>query len=295
MGASSSGGSSSGSSSGASSSGGAVDAGIPVPPAPDAGPGSTASPAHVYFDTQVFPTDLAPCQACHSSGVHGAPKMMVPPADSAYAELDALGLIQTNSLLLTKGSHDSGKAPVLDSTQSGHISTWLQMEATERAAAGTPTTSVLAAVAACASPSEFSAIPWKTLITQPRNTENPNKCTGCNQALCASCHESGEYGFYMAEGTALQSPGATFNATFVGNESSTYIIKYFGLNGTTPVASNAIMLKQQAVAVGPAYSHPMFTMPSAMQTALDTFVTNTITNYTNKTCAGISDAGLGGD
>jgi hypothetical protein len=283
------------SSGGANGNGSSSGGGIPVAPAPDAGPGSTSSPAHVYFDATVFP-DLAPCQACHSSGVDGAPKMMVAPADNAYSELDALGLIQTNSLLLTKGSHDTGKAPALTTQQQTEITTWLGMEAQERAGSAAPT-NVLTQVANCVSLAEWNAIPWTQLVTQPRPTENPNKCTGCNQARCVSCHQGGEYGFFMAEGSALSPAGTTFKTTFEGPESSNYITKYFGLNGTAPVASNAIMLKQQAVAAGPAYSHPMFVMSSAMQTALNTFVNDGITNYTNNTCTGpgSGDAGLGGD
>ena len=98
----------------------------------------------------------------------------------------------------------------------------------------------------------------------------------------------------MAEGSNIEPPGTTFQQTFQGPSAMTYVIQYFGLNGTTPVASNAIMLKQTAVATGPAYSHPMFVMPSAMQTALNTFVTDAITNYTNHTCTG-GDAGAGED
>jgi hypothetical protein len=288
-------GSSSGAASGSSSGGSGSGGGIPVAPAPDAGPGSTSSPAHVYFDATVFP-DLAVCQACHSSGVDGAPKMMVAPADNAYSELDALGLIQSNSLLLTKGSHDTGKAPALTTQQQSDITTWLGMEAQERAGTAAPT-NVLAQVAKCVSQADFNAIQWSNLVTQPRTTENPNKCTGCNQARCVSCHEGGEYGFDMAEGSTLYPAGTTFKTTFEGPNSSSYITKYFGLNGTAPVASNAILLKMQAVAAGPAYSHPMFTMSTTMQTALNTFVNNAITNYTNNTCTGLgaSDAGLGGD
>ena len=277
----------SGSSSGGSSSGG-------LAPSPDAGPGSTSSAAHEYFDSTVYPT-LSVCQACHVKGnAAGAPAMMDSPADTAYSELDALGLIQTNSQLLTQGSHDTGAAPALNSTQSSDITTWLGMEATERAGSAAPT-NVLAKVAACASQTEWNAIGWSKLVTQPRPTENPNKCTGCNKDICAGCHDNGEYGFFMSEGSQIEPAGTTFQMTFQGSQLSTYIIKYFGLNGTTPVASNAIMLKQTAVAAGPAYSHPMFVMPAAMQTALNTFVTDTITNYTNGTCTGGADAGASED
>jgi cytochrome c553 len=280
----------------ASSSGGSSSGGVlPVAAPPDAGPGSTASAAHEYFDSTVYP-QLSVCQACHGTAATttGAPQMMTAPADTAYSDLDALGLIVTNSLLLTKGSHDNGAAPALTSTQSSDITTWLGMEAQERAGTAAPT-NVLAEVAQCVSQSDWNNIDWGKLLTQPRTDENANKCSGCNYALCASCHDGGEQGFFMAEGSNIEPPGTTFQQTFQGPQAMTYIIQYFGLNGTTPVASNAIMLKQQAVATGPAYSHPMFVMPSDMQTALNTFVTNTITNYNNHTCTGTADGGAGED
>ena len=78
----------------------------------------------------------------------------------------------------------------------------------------------------------------------------------------------------------------------------TYVIQYFGLNGTTPVPSNAIMLKQTAVATGPAYSHPMFVMSDDMTNKLNTFVNDAIMNYNNKTCGddgGLLTTGAGAD
>jgi len=216
--------------------------------------------------------------------------MMVAPADTTYSSLDALGLIVTNSLLLTKGTHDNGAAPALSTQQQADITTWLGMEATERAGAAAPA-NILAEVAKCVSQTEWNSIGWGNLKTVPRKTEDPNKCTGCKNDICAACHDGGEQGFFMAEGSNIEPAGTTFQQTFQGPSSMTYIIQYFGLNGTTPVPSNAIMLKQQAVAVGPAYSHPMFTMSTTMQTALDKFVNDAITNYTNKTCTGGTDGG----
>ena len=147
-------------------------------------------------------------------------------------------------------------------------------------------------VAQCASQTDWDAIGWEKLTTQPRTDENPNKCSGCAYALCASCHAGGEQGFFMDMGTSFDPDGSVaFQQSFQGPSTAEYVIQYFGLNGTTPVASNAIMAKQQAVAAGPAYSHPMFVVPQAMQTALSAFVTDAITSYTNHTCASGADAG----
>jgi hypothetical protein len=240
--------------------------------------------AHQFFDSTVYP-ELSVCQACHSTAADGAPKMMDSPADTTYSELDSLGLIQSNSVLLTKGSHDSGKAPALTAQQQADITKWLGMEAQERQGQAAPT-NVLAAVAQCVSEADWNAIGWNNLVTQPRTTENANKCTGCAGAICASCHDGGEYGFFMAEGSKIEPAGTTFKETFQGAQSSTFILKYFGLNGAAPVASNGILTKMDAVAKGPAYSHPMFVMSQTMQTALSTFVNNAITKYNNHACSG---------
>jgi cytochrome c553 len=243
----------------------------------------------------VYPL-LAVCQACHSTGTDGAPKMMDSPADTTYSELDALGLIVTNSLILSHGSHDTGKAPALTGAQSSAVTQWLSLEAAERVGTAAPA-NLMVEVGACASKADWDAIGWTNLRTKPRPDENPNKCTACDNQVCASCHDGGDQGFFMAEGSAFDANDTSFVQTFQANGPSmmTYINKFFGLNGATPVASNAIANKAAAVALGPAYSHPLFVIPATVQTGLDKFVTDAITAYTNHTCTGPMDGGTTGD
>jgi cytochrome c553 len=270
-----------------SSSGGSPSAGpggTALPPPPDAGPGSLGSAAHQFFDATVYPELSSTCGGCHASGANGAPSMLTSPADTAYSQLDALGLVQQNSALLTKGAHDNGAAPALTPQEQSDVAQWLGMESQEAGGSGGGG-SVLSQVAQCVSQSDWNAIGWGNLRTQPRPNENPNKCSGCAYATCASCHAGGEQGFFMDMGTAFDPDGSiAFQQTFQGPSSASFVIQYFGLNGTTPVASNAILNKQQAVATGPAYSHPMFVMPAAMQSALSTFVNDAITSYTSHAC-----------
>jgi hypothetical protein len=234
------------------------------------------------------------CTGCHASAVDGAPKMMEAPADTTYQELDARGLIASNSLLLTHGTHDAGKAPALTTAQQQVMTTWLGMEAQERQGQAAPT-NVLADIGKCADENLFNQIGFANLKTQPKTNENPNRCTGCDKAQCRVCHEGGDQGFMMAEGSNLEPAGTTFHETFLGASSPTYVVKYFGLNGTQPVASNAIVTKMQAVAVAPPYTHPMFVMSQTMQDALNAFVQDAITKYNNHTCTGgstgVADAG----
>jgi hypothetical protein len=218
--------------------------------------------------------------------------MMDAPADKTYSELDALGLIVSNSQILSQGSHDTGKAPALTAAQQTAITQWLALEAQESAGTAAPA-NVMVEIGACASKSDWDKIGWTNLRTQPRKDENPDKCTACDNSLCASCHSGGDQGFFMAEGSAFDTGDVSFVQTFQANgpDMMTYINKFFGLNGTSPVASDALANKAAAVALGPAYSHPMFVIPTSVQTGLTTFVNDALTAYANHTCAAPSDGG----
>jgi cytochrome c5 len=251
---------------------------VPPPePPPATGPGSTASAAHKFFVASVFPA-IQNCSACHATGANGAPKFLDANADTAYSSLDAIGLIQTNSRLLVKGVHSGGAAPALSDTQKPIVNQWLGMEAQERAGKAAPV-NVLEKLAACMDKAQLTAIGLQTIRTQPRNGENTNRCTGCNNAVCSSCHGDTTTTFYEQFGSKLG------DNTFEMSQKQPYILKYFGLNGTEPVASNGILLKQTAVATAPPYSHPKFTMNATVKANLDKFVADTIAKYKAGTCA----------
>ncbi|MFO0674458.1 MAG: hypothetical protein U0235_33415 [Polyangiaceae bacterium] len=243
---------------------------------PASGPGSTSSAAHQFFVDKVFPS-LNVCVTCHATGNLGAPKFLATDANGAYQGIDAHGLIQDQSLLLTKGTHAGGSAPALDANQSSLITQWLALEAKERVGQAAPV-NILEKMGSCLDKTLFDAIQFQQLRTTKRDNENANNCTGCNQTPCRSCHTGGDGGFYMAVGSALD------QETFTESQKAKYIVKYIGLNGTTPVASNAIKLKGQATTTDRPYSHPMFTVPDDMQARIDAFVTAAITKYQNKQC-----------
>lgn len=255
-------------------------------PQPQTGPGSNGSAAHQYFVNNVY-SAIANCRNCHNTGVDGAPTMMQNDANTTYSELDARGLIQPNSLLLTHGTHDSGKAPALTSMQQQVMTTWLQMEGQERGSGGSG--DVLLKVAQCMDRTQFENIGLQNLKTQPRQNENPDRCEGCNGAYCRMCHGDTGTGFYMTLGSKID------DATFDMTQQEPFITIYFGLNGMDPVASNAIKMKQTAVAAGPAYSHPMFTIPATVQTNLDKFVSDTVAKYKSGACGGAGPADAGTD
>jgi hypothetical protein len=245
-------------------------------PVPTTGPASSTSKARQFFIDKVYPT-LANCVACHAIGNLGAPKFLAQDAASSYAGLDGRGLIVTNSLFVSHGTHAGGAAPAMDQNQLTIATQWLAMEAEERVGQAAPV-NILEKIGGCLDEALFNAIKFQDLRTTKRDNENADRCTGCDNAPCRTCHTAGDGSFYMAVGSALD------QNTFTETKTSKYIVKYLGLNGTTPVASNAISLKAAATATDRAYSHPMFTIPTDMQTRLDAFVSNAITKYTAKQC-----------
>jgi hypothetical protein len=229
----------------------------------------------------VYPSIENTCGGCHNTGVDGSPKFLVAmDANTSYQNLDARGDIivdPSQSLMLHQGAHDGGKAPALTADQTTTVTNWLTQEMQERAGQAAPV-NVLSKIGACLDQTKFDAIGFQNLRTTQRQGENANNCTGCNNAPCRTCHTGGDGGFYMAVGSSLDT------TTFTETQTPQYIVKYIGLNGTAPTASNALMTKSQATQTGAPYTHPMFTIPATMQTAIDDFVQDAITRYQAKQC-----------
>ena len=251
------------------------------PPAtqPGAGPGSKASPAHQDFVDNVFPK-MGPCSACHASGANGAPKFLQGTADAAYIAMDGLGLIKTDSLILSKGPHSTG-APALTSEQTGLINTWLAMEATERVGQKAPT-NLLDTAAKCGDPAKFPVALTK-LLTTKRTNENGNQCIGCNNTQCASCHLAGEYNVEISSGRTGD------NAQMVQfYQSSDTISRFIGINGTELVASNAFKIKSDATVADQRSAnipkHPQFILDAATAAAIDLYAQDIITKFKAGTC-----------
>ena len=256
-------------------------AGTPTPPTqPGTGPGSKSSAAHKDFVDNVFPSLKPTCAGCHGTGTNGAPKYLQDPADASYIALDQLGLIVTNSLLLTKGAHSTG-APALTSAQQGIITTWLGMEAQERVGQKAPT-NLLDTAAKCGDPAKFPVALTK-LVTTKRTNENGNQCTGCNNTQCASCHLAGEYNVEISSGRA------TDNAQMVQfYQSAETISRFIGINGTDLVASNAFKTKSDATVADQRSAnipkHPQFILDATTQAAIDLYAQDILTKFKAGTC-----------
>ena len=255
----------------------APSAGDDTPP-----PGVDDNQAKVYFVDNVYPSLMVTCGSCHvSPGNNGAPAWLSSAsASDAYTMIEARGYINiTSSLLLKKGAHEG---PALTPDQTNQITQWLTLEMQVRGNA-TPA-NLLAKLGNCLDKTKFQAIALDKLKTTPRTTENTNRCTGCNNAYCQTCHEQGEYTMYSNDGTLGT---ATFDALSTNTMSSdgTYLIeKYITTNGTTLVPATAIPDKSAVTQTGPAYSHPMFIVSDTMKQAILDFANDAITKYNAKTC-----------
>jgi mono/diheme cytochrome c family protein len=251
----------------------------PTAPPPASGPGSAISSAHDFYIKKVYPA-LANCAACHQAGNNGAPIFLQTDPAVSYQSIDARGWIQLPSPILQKGPH---MGPALTTEQMSVVNEWLQMEAKERVGQAAPV-NILDKIGNCLLPTLFDQIHFENLLTQARNGEDANQCTGCNQAQCNTCHLGGDGGFYMGVGSPIDNASLIGVSTFTATQKAKYIVKYIGLNGTQPVPSYAIKAKQALVAVSPPYAHPMFVLPPEMDAAINNFVGAAINAYNSKLC-----------
>jgi hypothetical protein len=215
--------------------------------------------------------------------VNGAPGYLSSTsASDAYSTIEARGYIVPDSMLLKKGAHEG---PALTSDQITIVSQWLQLETQVRGSAAP--VNILAKLGSCVDATLFNAIQLQNLRTTPRTTpqaENPNNCTGCNNAPCQTCHESGEYAMYSNFGKLGTDTLPALQANATSPEGIYIISKYIGTNGTTLIPGNGIQDKAKVTQAGPRYSHPMFTISTTMDTAITAFANDIITKYNAKQC-----------
>jgi hypothetical protein len=241
------------------------------------------------FNKNVQPELTRSCGGCHAQGP--GPAWIVPAdVEKSYAFMFNRGYVVKASALVKKGIHSSGGAPALTPPQTKTVIQWIALELKERGDKAPP--SVLDKLGDCLDKDKFAAIGLGKLLTATRNaqnnpnkyTENANECTGCKPTTCNVCHSADPgSGFVMAMGNDILPADTTFNET--KSTAPPYLQKYFGLDTTgTPIPSKALKAKSDATVQGKPYSHPMYTIPPAVETALDAFVADAIAKYKAGTC-----------
>ncbi len=279
-GGSSSGGSSSGAATSSSSSGGGGGTTPGVTPAGQPPPGISSNTAKDYFIKTVFPELATTCGGCHAPpGSAGAPTFWNADAATAYAAVEARGYIAPASMFLRKGQHTG---PALTPQETSDVTQWLSLEQQTRG--NVAPTNLLSKLGNCVDPAKFQAITLDKLRTIKRTNENANTCTGCNAAPCQTCHTSGEYAMHANFSQIGQPTVAALQANALSPEGIYVISKYVATNGTTLVPSTALKDKATATSTGLPYSHPMFAVTPAMDTAIAAFAQDIITKYNAKTC-----------
>ena len=244
-------------------------------------PGIIDNAAKTFFVSQVYPSLMSTCGGCHAPpGSAGAPVYLsTASAGDSYTTVEGRGYISPSSMLLKKGAHEG---PALTTAQQSLVQQWLTLETSARG--NNVPDNLLSKLGNCLDQTKFTTIALQNLRTTPRTNENPNRCTGCNKAICQDCHEQGEYAMhsnFSKLGTdtflALQGNGTSPEGTYL-------ISKYITTNGTTLIPSTAIADKATVTQGGTAYSHPMFTVTPAMAQAITDFANDAITKYDAKTC-----------
>ena len=235
-------------SSGAAAGAAAGSSSVPAPPSRRhrRGPGSTSSPAH-STSTRPSTRTCRACQACHSSGVDGAPKMMVAPADNTYSELDRSGSSSRTACSSPRARTTSARPPRSRRSSSPTSRPGWGWRRQERA--GRPHRRTSWRGRQVREHDRVERIGWSKLDTQPRTNENPNKCTGLQQGHLRLLPRGRRVRVLHGGRDGAPAGGDDVQDDVRGPDRRT-TSSVLRLNGTTPVASNAIMLKMQAVAAG---------------------------------------------
>jgi hypothetical protein len=244
-------------------------------------PGVASADAKTFFVQKVYQSLENTCGACHNApGSAGAPGYLsATSASDAYASVEARGYIVPNSMLLKKGQHEG---PPLTSDQVGLVTQWLALEAQVRG--NQAPVNLLSKLGKCLNKTLFDAIGIDKLQTIPRKGENPDRCTGCNNTPCMSCHESGEYAMYSNSGGLGMATFSALQSNATSPEGIYIISKYITTNGTQLVPSTAIPEKATLTAGGAPYSHPMFTISPEAAQAITDFANDAIAKYDAKQC-----------
>ncbi len=245
-------------------------------------PGVTDNAAKTFFVQKVDPSLLGTCGGCHAApGSAGAPVYLSSTsASDGYTMVEARGYISgSSSMLLKKGAHEG---PALTADQVSLINQWFALELQVRG--NQAPVNLLSKLGTCVDPQKFAAIQLQNLRTIKRTNENGNNCTGCNNAVCQTCHQQGEYAMHSNFSNLGQKTSDALVANGTSPEGVFLINKYVTTNGTTLVPSTALADKAKVTQTGTPYSHPMFQISPTMATAITAFANDIITKYNNKQC-----------
>jgi hypothetical protein len=247
------------------------------------GPVATNSPAgKEFYKKNVHPTLAQKCGSCHGSAGPGPAWLTAADSEKSYAQLFQVGYVVKESRIVQKAAHGGSTTNVLATAEAKTYEEWVAMELKDGGKEAPP--KVLEKLGSCFDRQKFDAMQMGQWRTTPRRNENPNNCTGCRLDPCSTCHSADPATNYKnAVGSPLLPADSTFEESKLTNPA--YITKYFGVSPDgKPIASDAIKKKSEATQKDKPYSHPMFTLKSEHQAALDAFVSDVITKFNAGSC-----------
>jgi mono/diheme cytochrome c family protein len=254
----------------------------PTPSATGAGslpPGVTSGTGKEFFLKSVAPELNAACGSCHTSGSAGAPVFLNADANLSYGLVENRGYIMTGSILVRKGAH---LGPALTANQAKIVNDWVALEIGVRG--NKAPTNIFSKLGTCVDVAKFAEIRLDNLRTIRRTNENANNCTGCNAALCSTCHKEGEAGFHSNFGGLGTLTSKALQENAQSAEGVFFISKYVATNGTALTAATGLKDKAAATATDQPYGHPLYQVSPEMDTALQAFAQDVITKYNAKQC-----------
>ncbi len=117
----------------------------------------------------------------------------------------------------------------------------------------------------------------RNLRTIRRPAENRNTCTGCENTPCKNCHSGDDQNFFTRSLTSQSDLQMVM-------QNPSFIRQFLVADGQEYRPSNLLAQKAQAVAKGPAYSHPMFKPSSSTYLAFDAFSKKMLVHLKSGNC-----------
>jgi len=260
------------------------------------GGGAGGSDGKKFFTEKVHQSLSDSCRECHGTASRGAPVFLGPNAEASYTAIEGFpGLLAAPSFspIIQKGVHSG---PALTQTQSDLATQWLELEVKARKLGSDPGTpkNLRAAFKAFGDCMDYTR--WKELKL---HTIAVVQAEG-NRGQCRSCHSQGEASLWLAGGTDNEQDEPDNALTFHKFQQYPYVqrlvvgrVKDDGTFDTIEPARRLINKGTEAQQLQ-ANSHPRYSLPTELDTALTTYVLETISNVNANRCAGVSapDAGL---
>jgi mono/diheme cytochrome c family protein len=242
--------------------------------------------ARQFFIDKVYPSIEPTCAKCHASGDKGAPVWLASGGAASYTAIDGVaGLIAdpSQSPIVQHGLHSG---PALTSDQGDLVTQWLKMEVVARKLSGDTgrpanLRAAFKAFGACMDYNEWKQLGLDQL--PQRDTEDSGQCK--------SCHLAGQASLWLNDDPVetfmkfTQFPYVQRLVTGSVNPSGAF---------DTLQASWRLQDKGQEAQQSNANSHPRFQTAPALHTALQQFVSDTISNMNAGRCQNVVQPGDGG-